>query len=190
MYILIPSSVWICCRVDLVCDELGGRGIRGRFLARLARLLGWAAAASERRTEPPLLPPSPSPGHQGQNGHTRGMTPAFLLRLEFKVANFSDSVGADDLLVTLTLKGSCTCARRRTHVFMDLKLLCQLCPLSPTQRPLPVLTVKFTVHYCPEPYWDYSECRIRPACVLPLRSHGPGVRVTIVTRSVEASIQQ
>lgn len=113
MYILIPSSVWICRRVDLVCDELGGRGIRGRFLARLAHLLGWAASASERGTEPPLLPPSPSPGHQGQHGHTRGMTPA----MEFKVANFSDSVGADDLLVTLTLKDP-ACTHARAHTFL------------------------------------------------------------------------
>ncbi|KAF6099795.1 hypothetical protein HJG60_011527 [Phyllostomus discolor] len=78
------------------------------------------------------------------SGHTRGMTLVISSNVEFKVANFSDSVEAGDLLLTLTLKNFHVHASRCTHTLFYgcVKLLrCELCPFRPTERPFPVLII-------------------------------------------------
>lgn len=86
--------------MDLVCDELGGRGIRGQSLAPLASLLG----RSDKCKELPFLHLSPHPVIKSSSGPGHTWDTMLALLLMVKRATFSDSVGAGGLLATLTLK--------------------------------------------------------------------------------------
>lgn len=107
--------------MDLVCDELGGgrETSAGSFLLHWP--VCWTAVAGQLGKAEGFLSVflATWSSNPARPGHTRGMTPAFLLMIEFKVANYSDSLEAGGLLLTLTLKDLHVRASVHTHYFMD-----------------------------------------------------------------------
>lgn len=82
----------------------------------------------------------------------------FFSLMELKIANFAGSLGTGS---DLDLQGPARTYGTRawgTHYFYGpVKLLREeLCPLSPSESPLPVLitAAEVTVHSCPEPPLD------------------------------------
>lgn len=155
--------------MDLVCDELGwGKEEASRAVS---------CSAAQFAGPPPANPesflfcmfPHTQSSTPAWPAHTRDMTLAFLLMMEFKLANFSDSVGAGGLLATLTLKDLHIHRHTFTHPHFHgyIKPVdCELCPLSPLERPLSVLsTARVTVHCYPEPHSGTAQ--LGPATQLP-----------------------